>query len=163
LGKEDFPLLQKYSTGAGDVFYFRPQDGQFVLVERRKALAVAIAPEPTIEAFSFDNRITVSRKMPDGDALENKLFLENVGAQQTLALTPDGQPLAGGQANGAAKCWSLVDGGLELQSDRKGAVQKGAFSPNGAFLAIGLASPASGPPETLWIYYMQSKGPRQSF
>jgi WD40 repeat protein len=163
LGKEDFPLLQKYSTGAGDVFYFRPQDGQFVLVERRKALAVAIAPEPTIEAFSFDDRITVSRKMPEGDALENKLFLENVGAQQALAITRDGHTLAGGDANGVAKLWSLVDGSLALQSDRKGAVQKVAFSPNGAFLAIGLATPASGPPETLWIYDMQSKGPRQSF
>ena len=163
LGKEDFPLIQKYSTGAGDVFYFRPKDGQFVLVERRKALAVAIAPEPTIEVFSFDERITVSRKMTGSDALENKILLENIGAQQALAVTQNGHTLAGGDANGEVKLWSLVDGSLELQSDRKGAIQKLAFSPNGTFLAIGLAPPASDPPETLWIYDVQSRGPRQSF
>jgi len=163
LGKENFPLVQKYSTGAGDVFYFRPRDGQFVLVERRKALAVAIAPEPTIEAFSFDDRITVSRKMPEGDALENKLFLENVGAQQALAVTQSGHLLAGGDANGVVNLWSLVDGSLQLQSNRQSAVQKLAFSPNGVFLAIGLAQPESGPPDTLWIYDVHAKGPHRIF
>jgi hypothetical protein len=46
-----FPLVQKYTTTAGDLFYFRPRDGQFVLLERRKALAVVVAPEPDIEAL----------------------------------------------------------------------------------------------------------------
>jgi WD40 repeat protein len=163
LGKENFPLIQKYSTGAGDVFYFRPRDGQFVLVERRKALAVAIAPEPTIEALSFDDRVTISRKMPEGDALENKIFLESVGAQQALAITQNGNTLAGGDANGEVNLWSLVDGSLQLQSNRQSAVQKLAFSPNGDFLAIGLVQPASDPPETLWIYDIHSKGPHHSF
>jgi len=163
LGKEDFRLIQKYSTGAGDVFYFRPRDGQFVLVERRKALAVAIAPEPTIEAFSFDDRITVSGKMAEGDALENKLFLENIGSQQALAITLDGRTLAGGDANGVVNLWSLADGSLQLQSNRQSAVQKLAFSPNGDFLAIGLAQSASDPPDTLWIYDIRSKGPHRRF
>jgi len=81
--KYEFPLVQKYTSQAGDVFYFRPRDGQFVLVERRKALAVAIAPEPNIEAFSYDDRITVSRAMPEGgpqgkpqgEMLENRTLL----------------------------------------------------------------------------------------
>ena len=55
-----FPVAQKYTTKAGDLFYFRPRDGQFVLLERRKALAVAVAPEPDIEAYSYDDQITVS-------------------------------------------------------------------------------------------------------
>ncbi|MGB4786502.1 MAG: hypothetical protein WAQ77_17445, partial [Candidatus Acidiferrum sp.] len=54
----DFPLVQKYTTQAGDLFYFRPRDGQFVLLERRKALAVAVAPEPNIQAYSYEDRIT---------------------------------------------------------------------------------------------------------
>jgi len=64
-------LVQKYTSQAGDVFYFRPRDGQFVLVERRKALAVAIAPEPNIEAFSYDDRVTVSRPMSEGGHKRN--------------------------------------------------------------------------------------------
>jgi WD40 repeat protein len=163
LRKENFPLIQKYSTGAGDVFYFRPRDGQFVLVERRKALAVAIAPEPNVEAFSFDDRITVSRKMQEGDALENKAFLENIGAQQALAITRSGHTLAGGDAQGVLNLWSLVDGSLQLQSNRKSAIQKLAFAPNGDFLAVGLAQPVSDPSDTLWIYDINSNGPRHSF
>ena len=163
LAKEDFPLIQKYSTGAGDVFYFRPRDGQFVLVERRKAIAVAIAPDPTVEAFSFDDRITVSRRMPEGDALENKMFLENVVAQQALAITQNGHTLAGGDADGVVNLWSLVDTSLLLQSNRQNAVQTLAFSPNGDFLAIGLSQPARGPSNTLWIYDVNAKGPRHSF
>jgi len=69
----DFPLVQKYTTHAGDLFYFRPRDGQFVLLERRKALAVAVAPEPNIQAYSYEDRITVSR--PQDEMLENTVFL----------------------------------------------------------------------------------------
>jgi len=163
LGKQDFPLVQKYSTGAGDVFYFRPRDGQFVLVERRKALAVAIAPEPTIEVFSFDDRISVSRKMPEGDALENKIWLENVSAQRALAITQDGRTLAGGDVEGVVNLWSVADGSLQLQLNRQSAIQELAFSPNGEFLAIGLAQSASSPPDTLWIYDIRSQGPHHSF
>src|SRR5256885_8054063 len=75
-----FPLVQKYTTQAGDLFYFRPTDSQFVLLERRKALAVAVAAEPDIQAYSYDDRITVSR--PQGDMLENTSFLERIGPHQ---------------------------------------------------------------------------------
>ena len=98
--KRDFPLVQKYTTQAGDLFYFRPHDGPFALLERRKALAVAVAPEPDIEAYSYDDRITVSR--PQGNMLQNTTFVEKIGAQQALAITADGRALAGGSANGAA-------------------------------------------------------------
>src|SRR5438445_13788143 len=84
----DFPLVQKYTTQAGDLFYFRPRDGQFVLLERRKALAVAVAPEPDIEAYSYDGQITVGQ--PQGDMLQSRIFVEKIGAQQALALTADG-------------------------------------------------------------------------
>src|SRR5438093_7661513 len=84
--KYQFPLVQKYTTQAGDVFYFRPRDGQFVLVERRGALAVAIAPGPNIEVFSYDDRITVSRPLAESEMLENRTFLENVGAQTQIAI-----------------------------------------------------------------------------
>src|SRR5258706_4807985 len=83
--KPAFPLVQKYTTQAGDLFYFRPRDGQFVLLERRRARAVAVAPEPHIEAYSFDDRITVSR--PQGEMLQNETFKENIVAQQALAIT----------------------------------------------------------------------------
>jgi len=161
--KEKFPSVQKYSTGAGDVFYFRPRDNQFVLVERRKAIAVAIAPEPSIEAFSFDDRITVSRPMPQGDALENKVFLENVGAKNALAITADGNTLAGGDASGVVNLWSLLDGGLQFQVNKQSAIQSLAFSPDGDFLAIGLAKPVNDPPETLWLYETHTNGPHRSF
>jgi len=88
--------VQKYTTTAGDLFYFRPRDGQFVLLERRKALAVAVAPEPDIEAYSYDDRITLSQ--PQGEMLHNTNFIEKIGAQQALALTADGRTLAGGDA-----------------------------------------------------------------
>src|SRR5467141_1447069 len=110
--KRAFPLVQKYTTTAGDLFYFRPRDGQFVLLERRKALAVAVAPEPDMEAYSFDDRITVSR--PEGNMLHNTNFVEKVSAQQALALTPDGRTLAGGDANGAVTLWDIATGNLTL-------------------------------------------------
>src|SRR5256885_10674314 len=51
--KRAFPLVQKYTTQAGDLFYFRPRDGQFVLLERRKALAVAAEAGPRYEDYSY--------------------------------------------------------------------------------------------------------------
>ena len=161
--KEKFPLVQKYSTQAGDVFYFRPRDNQFVLVERRKALAVAIAPEPDIEAFSFEDRITVSRPIHESEASENKTFLERVTAQQVLALTADGQTLAGGDVNGVVSLWNLADGSLQLQLTKPSAIQSLAFSPDNNLLAIGLAKPAGNPSDTLWLYETRATGPHQSF
>src|SRR2546423_9231058 len=81
--KRDFPLVQKYTTEAGDLFYFRPHDGPFALLERRKALAVAGSPEADIEAYSFDDRHTVSP--PQGQQLQNTPLLEEIGAQDALA------------------------------------------------------------------------------
>src|SRR6202795_3323210 len=70
----EFPLAQKYTTQPGDLFYFRPRDGQFVLLERRKALAVAVAPEPDMEAYSYDDQITVSN--PQGNMLQGMTVIE---------------------------------------------------------------------------------------
>src|SRR2546430_17645061 len=47
--KRDFPLVQKYTTQAGDLFYFRPHDGPFALLERRKALAVRLRQSPRLK------------------------------------------------------------------------------------------------------------------
>src|SRR6266513_6163131 len=95
--KRDFPLVQKYTTQAGDLFYFRPHDGPFALLERRKALAVAVAPEPDLEAYSYDDRITVSR--PQGSMLQNTTFVEKIGAHHPLPNTADTRPKKDRHAN----------------------------------------------------------------
>lgn len=159
--KQEFPLVQKYTTHAGDLFYFRPRDGQFVLLERRKALAVAVAPEPNIEAYSYDDRITVSR--PEGDALRNTNFVEKIGAQQTLALTPDGRTLAGGDANGAVSLWDIATGNLTLHLDVPGPILCLSFSRDGNWLAIGLAKRTGQDADTVWVYEIHSNGPHRSF
>jgi WD40 repeat protein len=161
--KYEFPLVQKYTTQAGDVFYFRPRDGQFVLVERRKALAVAIAPEPVIEAFSYDDRISVSRPMPEGTTLLNRTFLEKIGPQQVLAISADGHFLAGGDANGVANTWNTATGDLELQLNKASAVRSLAFSPDGSFLAIGLAKPVGESSDTVWLYDVRAHSAKRSF
>ena len=155
--KRDFPLVQKYTTQAGDLFYFRPHDGPFALLERRKALAVAVAPEPDIEAYSYDDRITVSR--PQGNMLQNTTFVEKIGAHQALAITADGRTLAGGNANGAVSLWEIATGNLTLHLDVPGPVLCLAFSRDGNWLAIGLAKPVGEPADTVWLYEIHTNGP----
>lgn len=159
--KLSFPLVQKYTTQPGDLFYFRPRDGQFVLLERRKALAVAVAPEPDIEAYSFDDRITVSR--PEGQMLHNTVFLENIGAQQALAMTADGRTLAGGDANGVVNVWEIATGNSVLRLDVPGPVLSLAFSGDGSWLAIGLGKPALQPADTVWLYDIHAQRAHRSF
>jgi len=164
-------MVQKYTSQAGDVFYFRPRDGQFVLVERRKALAVAIAPEPNIEAFSYDDRITVSRPMseggpqggPQGEMLENRTLLEKLTAQQVLAISADGRLLAGGDANGVVNIWNVPNATLEARLKEASGILSLAFSPDGNFLAIGLAKPADEPSDTVWIYDIRGESTQRSF
>lgn len=160
--KYEFPLVQKYTSQAGDVFYFRPRDGQFVLVERRKALAVAIAPEPNIEAFSYDDEIRVSRPMPEGEMLENRTFLEKLTAQQVLAISADGRLLAGG-ANGVVDIWNVPNATLEARLKEPSAILSLAFSPDASLLAIGLAKPAEGPSDTVWIYEVRGESVQRGF
>ena len=157
----EFPLVQKYTTQAGDLFYFRPRDGLFVLLERRKALAIAVAPEPNIQAYSYDDRITVSR--PKDDMLENTVFLEKIGAQQALAITADGWKLAGGDANGEVTQWDMATGNLTLRLKERGPILSLAFSPDGKWLAVGVAKPAGEPADTVWVYDVRSNSPHHSF
>jgi WD40 repeat protein len=162
--KLEFPLVQKYNTRPGDVFFFRPRDGQFVLVERSKALAVAIAAEPDIRAYAYDDKITVAR--PDeggGGWLHNTPFIEKLGAQQALAITPDGRFLAGGDAKGTVTIWNVVTADVTLHLDMAGSIRCLAFSPDGNWLAIGLASPAGEPSDTVWVYEIHANGPHRSF
>lgn len=159
--KLEFPLVQKYTTQPGDLFYFRPRDGQFVLLERRKALAVAVAPEARIEAYSFDDQITVSR--PEGDMLKNTPFIEKVGAQQALAITADGRILAGGDANGVVTLWEIATGNVALRLDVPGPVAGLAFSRDGNWLAIGVAKPTGEPADAVWLYEIHSNAPHRSF
>ncbi len=159
--KPAFPLVQKYTTQAGDLFYFRPRDGQFVLLERRQALAVAVAPEPDIEAYSYDDQITLSQ--PQGDVLHSRIFIEKIGAQQAVALTADGRTLAGGDANGVVALWGIPTGNLTLHLDVPASILCLAFSPDGNWLAIGLAKPAGEPADTVWLYEIHANGPHRSF
>jgi hypothetical protein len=161
--KYEFPLVQKYTSQAGDVFYFRPRDGQFVLVERRKALDVAIAPSPSLEAFSYDNQITMSRPMPQGEMLENKIFLEKTGAQRVLAISEDGHWLAGGDASGVVNIWNVPTASLELQLNKSSGILSMAFSPDGNSLAIGLAKPVGEPADTVWLYDIHAHSAYRSF
>jgi len=159
--KLEFPLVQKYTTQPGDLFYFRPRDGQFVLLERRKALAVAVAPEPDIQAYSYDDKITVSR--PQGEMLHNTTFAEKIGVQQTLALSGDGRTLAGGDAKGAVNLWEIATGNLALHLDAPGPILSLAFSPDGNWVAIGVAKPAGEPADSVWLYEVHSNAPHRSF
>ena len=173
--KYEFPLVQKYTSQAGDVFYFRPRDGQFVVVERRKALAVAIAPEPNIEAFSYEDQIRVSRPMPEGgpeggpqggqqgEMLENRTFLEKLTAQQILAISADGRLLAGGDANGVVNIWNVPNATLEARLKKASGILSLAFSPDGNFLAIGLAKQADEPSDTVWIHDIRGESTQRGF
>ncbi|HXI50642.1 MAG TPA: hypothetical protein VNH84_04040, partial [Candidatus Saccharimonadales bacterium] len=159
----EFPLVQKYTSQAGDVFYFRPRDGQFVLVERRKALAVAIAPEPGIEAFSYDDQIRVSRPMPQGEMLENRTLLEQLAAEQVLAISADGRLLAGGDTNGVINIWNVPNATLKARLKEPSAILSLAFSPDASLLAIGLAKPAEEPSDTVWIYEIRGESTQRGF
>ncbi len=161
--KYEFLLVQKYTTQPGDVFYFRPRDGQFVLVERRKALAVAIAADPVIEAFSYDDEIRVSRPQPEGTMLENRTFLEKIGPQQALAISADGHFLAGGDAHGVVNIWNTATGDLELQLNKASAVLSLAFSPDRNLLAIGLDKPVGQSSDTVWLYDVRAHSAKRSF
>jgi tricorn protease-like protein len=157
----EFPLVQKYTTQPGDLFYFRPRDGQFVLLERRKALAVAVAPEPNIQAYSYEDRIMVSR--PQGEMLENTVFLEKIGPQQVLAISSDGWKLAGADANGEVTLWEIATGNFTLKLKERSPILNLAFSPDGKWLAVGVAKPAGEPADTVWVYDIRSDGPHHSF
>ncbi len=146
--KLEFPLVQKYTTQPGDLFYFRPRDGQFVLLERRKALAVAVAPEPDIQAYSYDDKITVSR--PQGEMLHNTTFAEKIGVQQALALSadgrafsPDGNWVAIGSAKPAGEpadtVWLYeIHANAAHRSFGRGTATALSWSPDGRWLAAGL-------------------------
>jgi len=161
--KYEFPQVQKYTSQAGDVFYFRPRDAQFVLVERRKALAVAIATEPNIEAFSYDDHITVSRLMSQGEMLENRTFLDKLTAQQILAISADGRLLAGGDANGVVNIWNVPDATLEARLKETNGILSLAFSPDANLLAIGLAKPTDEAADTVWIHDLRAESTQRSF
>jgi len=160
-------VVQKYTSQAGDVFYFRPRDAQFVLVERRKALAVAIAPEPNIEAFSYDDRITVSRPMsqggPEGEMLENRTFLDKLTAQQILAISADGRLLAGGDASGVVNIWNVQNATLEARLKETSGILSLAFSPDANLLAIGLAKPTDESSDTVWIHDIRAESTLRGF
>ena len=161
--KFEFPLVQKYTVQGGDVFYFRPRDGLFVLVERRKALAVAVAVEPTIEAFSYDNEITISRPLSQPDTLENKTSLTKISPQKVLALSSDGHFLAGGDNNGVINIWNTATADLELQLNKASGILSLAFSPDRNTLAVGLAKSASETSDTVWLYDVRAHTARRSF
>jgi WD40 repeat protein len=114
-----------------------------------------------IQAYSYDDRITVSQ--PQGDILHSRIFTEKIGAQQALALTPDGRTLAGGAANGVVTVWGIPSGNLILHLDVPSPILSLAFSRDGNWLAIGLAKPAGEPADTLWLYEIHSNGPHRSF
>lgn len=142
-------LVQKYEVSPGDVFYFRPRDGQFVLVERRRALAVALAPQPNYQVFAYENEIRVS--WPAGEMLESRTFVKGLAPQSVVAISADGQTLAGGDAGGVLTLWKMIGGQIALQLPLGAPIRALAFSPDGQALALGLAAPAADAPHTVRI------------
>jgi WD40 repeat protein len=94
--------------------------------------------------------------------LENTVFLEKIGPQQALAISADGWKLAGGDANGAVTLWDIATGNLTLQLKQRGLILSLAFSPDGKWLAVGVANPAGEPADTVWVYDIRSNGPHHS-
>ena len=156
-----FPVVQKYTTRAGDLFYFRPADGRFFLLERKDALAVAVAPTPNIQVYAYESRIAVGRPQ-DGIILVTK-FTETTGAQQALAITADGQTIAGGDESGFVTLWSVATGESQRRWKEPGAVLSDAFSPDGKLLAVGLEKPPGRSLETVRLWDLDANALRRSF
>jgi len=95
--------------------------------------------------------------------LENRTFLEKLTAQQILAISADGRLLAGGDANGVVNIWNVPNATLEARLKEASGILSLAFSPDGNFLAIGLAKPADEPSDTVWIYDIRGESTQRSF
>jgi len=95
--------------------------------------------------------------------LENTVFLEKIGPQQALAITADGWKLAGGDATGAVTLWEIATGNLTLQLKERSPILSLAFSPDGKWLAVGVAKAAGEAADTVWVYDVHSNGPHHSF
>lgn len=161
--KLDFPQVQQYTVTAGDAFYFRPSDSQFVLVDRRKALSVAVAPAADVQAYAFDDRVTISRRRAHQpgefigagghpvDTREMKELTQTPMHVTVLAISTDGVQLAGGTSEGVVTIWNLSAGEQISQVTLGGPVRALAFSPDGKQLAVGLEPPASGELDTVQI------------
>jgi WD40 repeat protein len=156
-----FPVVQKYSSDAGNLFYFKPGDGRFVMLERRRALAVAVAPQPNVQAYSFDDRITVSR--PRGEMLENTKLVDSAVPQEVLAIAPNGLTLASGDAYGKVTLWDIATGNAEREIRVPSAVLSAAFSPDAEVLAIGLAKALARPTDTVWLWDIRTNALLRSF
>ncbi|MEO8754359.1 MAG: hypothetical protein ABI624_16945 [Casimicrobiaceae bacterium] len=156
-----FPVVQKYTSDAGNLFYFKPADGRLVLLERRRALAVAVAPQPNIQAYSFDDRITVSR--PRGEMLENTKLVDSATPQDVLAIASDGRMLASGDAYGKVTLWDTATGDALREIRVPSAVLSAAFSPDAEVLAIGLAKALGRPTDTVWLWDMRTNALLRSF
>lgn len=151
--------MQKYTARAGDLFYFRPGDSRFVLVERRGAVAIAIAPVPNVQAFAHATRIAVGR--PQGGFVEVRSFVEGIRPQQALAITQDGRLLAGGDEYGYLTLWDLETGEAGRSWKELSPILAVAFSPDGRTLAIGLEKPPGKSMETVRVVDVGSYAPRR--
>jgi WD40 repeat protein len=152
----EFPFVQKYQASAGDLFYFKP-DGRFVLLERRKALDIAVSPAGP-EAYSYPERITISRlaehrpgefwgSRDPGEIMENKPFTDTPTPMQVLAFSPIGGKLAGGTADGSLWIWDLTTGQPSVNLQDAPEIRALAFAPDGKTLAVGTRTHAA-----LWDY-----------
>jgi len=160
--KYAFPVVQKYTTRPGDLFYFRPDDGRFVVLEGRGALAVAVAPLPRVQAYAHDTHVAVGR--PSGGVIEITSFAQNISAQQALAITPDGQLLAGGDESGFVTLWDVASGDSPRRwKAAPTPVLAAAFSPDGSMLAVGVQKAPGASTATVRVWSLDAAAPRRAF
>jgi hypothetical protein len=146
----ELPFVQKYQANPGDLFYLKA-DGQFVLLERRKALDVRVAPNADDrQAFADADKILISHRAehkpgefwgPGGQLpapLEMSELTRPAVPIQVLAFSQDGTKLAGGSAEGLLWIWDLNNAQPPTQLQDAAEIQALAFSPDGKTLASGL-------------------------
>jgi len=131
--KRTFPLVQNIPPRREICSISGPATDNLSCLSAARRWRWRLAPEPDIEAYSYDDQITVSRAQ--GNMLQNTTFLEKIGAPTSHAMTADGRTLAGGDANGAVTLWDLGSGNLTLHLDVPGPILCLAFSRDGNWLA----------------------------
>ena len=122
---------------------------------------MAVAPIPNLKAYAHDTHIAVGR--PEGGMSVVTRFVENISAQQALAITRDGQLLAGGDDDGFLTLWDVATGASPRRWKEPAPILSAAFSPDGRMLAVGLQKAPGATMDTVRVWELDASAPRRSF